>query len=220
MPIDISLFLNQADAALQVFNGLGVTSDGGTASPSRDKLVEATSRMAAAIDSIAPAESRYRKLCAVTLKDHGPASAEAAEKLAGVLRALRADVEAGFLRNHEEVVRAEVFGDFLEMAEHLLSSGYKDPAATLAGGVLEEHLRKLSSRNNIPLNDGNRPKPASRLIDELSKARIINTLEQKQLITLTDLRNKAAHGKYGEYQKQDVRTMIDSIKHLVSKLPA
>lgn len=217
--MDVRLFLAQADAALQSFKDLEQNGDRIGAQP-RDKLVEVAARLASAIDCIAPADSRYRKLCAVTLKDHGSASPDTVSALAGVLRSLRADVSGGFLRTHEEVVRAEVFGDFLEMAEHLLSTGYKDPAATLAGGVLEEHLRKVSKKSNIAVEDGGKAKPASRLIDDLAKSRVINSLEQKQLVSLTDLRNKAAHGRYSEYQSRDVQMMIGSIKYFISKLPA
>jgi hypothetical protein len=64
-------------------------------------------------------------------------------RLQGVLRALRADYEAGRLQSFQELVHADLFSDFLEMAEYFLQEGYKDPAAVIAGGVLEQHLRKL-----------------------------------------------------------------------------
>jgi hypothetical protein len=46
------------------------------------------------------------------------------------------------------MIHGETFSDFLAMAEHLLSAAYKDnaavvAAATIAGGVLEQHLRAL-----------------------------------------------------------------------------
>ena len=51
----------------------------------------------------------------------------------GVLTALRDELEQDLLDDRETLVRAEVFKDFLEMAQHLLEAGYKDPAATLVG---------------------------------------------------------------------------------------
>lgn len=219
MSVDITHFLGHADAALKLFADLQGHDDQLATLPP-ENLVEASSRIAAAIDSIAPPDHRYRKLCAVTLKDFGPADANTVRTLVGILRALRADAEAGFLKRHEEVVRAEVFGDFLEMSDHLVSTGFKDPAATMAGGVLEEHLRKICMKHAIPLNDNGRARPASRLINELAKGGVINSLEQKQLVTLTDLRNKAAHGKYGEYSEQNVRLMIESIRLFIIKFSA
>ena len=37
----------------------------------------------------------------------------------------------------------------LEMAEHLLAADYKDAAAVLGGGVLEEHLRQLCKKQEF-----------------------------------------------------------------------
>jgi hypothetical protein len=36
-------------------------------------------------------------------------------------------------------------------AEHLLGNGYKDPAASLAGAVLEVGMRRLASKHGIAL---------------------------------------------------------------------
>ena len=46
-------------------------------------------------------------------------------------------------------MHAELFADFLEMADYLLSEGYKDPAAVLGGSMLEEHLRQLRQSMDI-----------------------------------------------------------------------
>jgi len=73
------------------------------------------------------------------------------------LRALRADYVAGNLQSVIEIVHADAFADFLDMADYLLQRGYKDAAAVLAGSVLEEHLRKLAKRMVLPL-----PKVAER----------------------------------------------------------
>jgi hypothetical protein len=39
----------------------------------------------------------------------------------------------------------------LTLAEHLLASGYKDPAAMLIGAVLEEGLRRIARREDVTL---------------------------------------------------------------------
>lgn len=56
----------------------------------------------------------------------------------GILRAVKSDLEAGFLQKIKLLVEAELFSDFLDMAEHLLQTGYYSPAASLAGAVLED----------------------------------------------------------------------------------
>jgi hypothetical protein len=68
----------------------------------------------------------------------------------GMLQALRTEYEAGYLQSVVELVHADIFADFLEMAHHLLEQGYKDPAAVVTGSVLESHLHKLCDKNSIP----------------------------------------------------------------------
>ena len=36
-----------------------------------------------------------------------------------------------------------MLADFLEMADYLITEGYKDPATVVAGSGLESHLRKM-----------------------------------------------------------------------------
>jgi hypothetical protein len=50
--------------------------------------------------------------------DFPVAVSEVFRTLAGVLRALRTDYEAGRLQAFAERVRSDLFSDFLEMAEH------------------------------------------------------------------------------------------------------
>ncbi len=70
-----------------------------------------------------------------------------------ILRRLKSDIENGYLRKTANIISAEVFGDFLEMAQHLLGEGYKDPAASLTGAVLEDGLRRIARNNNITVAD-------------------------------------------------------------------
>ncbi len=67
----------------------------------------------------------------------------------GILSAAREELAGGWLTTTKGLVSAEIFSDFLEMAQHLLEEGYKDPAAVMAGSVLEEHLRQLCQRHSL-----------------------------------------------------------------------
>src|ERR1043166_2098428 len=80
----------------------------------------------------------------------GPA-AHYSERAMGILKACRNEIAGGWLFTTKGLVSAEVFGDFISMAEHLLKEGYKDPAAVMVGSVLEEHLRQLCQKNSIPI---------------------------------------------------------------------
>ena len=128
-------------------------------------------------------------------------------RLIGVVETLHADLKGGYLETLSEFLHGEVFGDFLEIADHLLRNGYKDAAAVITGSTLEAHSRQLCQRFGIPIevqdNRGNlRPKKADRMNSDLASASAYNKLDQKNVTAWLDLRNKAAHGQYGEYNSE------------------
>ncbi|MDO9009380.1 MAG: hypothetical protein Q7U80_14270 [Thiobacillus sp.] len=72
-----------------------------------------------------------------------------AERGVAILEAIRSEIAGGWLFTIKGLIIAELFSDFLEMADHLQESGYKDPAAVMIGSVLEEHLRQLCVKHTI-----------------------------------------------------------------------
>lgn len=141
--------------------------------------------------------------------------------LAGIVRALREDVNKGYIHSVEELVHADLFTDFLEMADHLLDEGYKDPAAVLGGGVLEEQLRQLCNGNSISVvHPDGKAKKADQMNSDLAGKGIYQKGDQKSVTAWLDLRNKAAHGKYTEYTKDQVALFIQSIRDFITRNPA
>jgi hypothetical protein len=132
----------------------------------------------------------------------------------GVLRAAKDDYENGHLLELRRLVEADLFDDFLEQAEHLFSKGYHQAAAVIAGCVLEDGLRKLCGRYGVPLSS--RPKLDS-MNAELVKAGAFSKLVQKRITALSDLRNKAAHGEWGDFSQDDVKEMIVSVRRLLEE---
>jgi hypothetical protein len=110
------------------------------------------------------------------------------------------------------IATAEVYADFLEMAEDLLDAGYKDAAAVMIGGVLEEHLRRLCKKNDIASTyekDGKtRNKKADSMNSELAMKGIYNKTDQKWITSALEIRNQAAHGQYAQYDKDQVRNTL------------
>lgn len=127
----------------------------------------------------------------------------------GVLEAAYNDFKEGFLFDMRSLISAELLGDFLEQAEILLREEYYIPAASLAGAVLEDSLRKLSEKNDIEI-------PEKTKIDalniSLAKADIYNKLVQKQITAFADIRNNADHGRYDKFKKEDVEDMIKWVR--------
>ncbi len=139
----------------------------------------------------------------------------------GILNSIKSEIEKGWLVTYKGLVTAEIFSDFLEMAEHLIAERYKDPAAVVIGSTLEEHLRQLALKNKIPTEDTKTgkafPKKADLLNSELSTASAYNKLDLKSVISWLDLRNKAAHGKYSEYTIDQVALMLQGVRDFISR---
>lgn len=143
----------------------------------------------------------------------------------GVVKGLLFDVQAGYVQSIVELVHSETFGDFLEMVGHLHDAGYKDAAAVIAGSTLEAHLRALCAKHNVAADtikpDGTSvPKKAEAMNGDLRSANVYNSLEQKNVTAWLDLRNKAAHGKYLEYTKDQVTLLVDSVRAFMARVPA
>ena len=130
----------------------------------------------------------------------------------GVLQAIREDVANGYLADLRRLVAAEVFTDFLEMAEHLLANGYHHAAASLAGAVLEDGLRRelsatgakatgnLESMNQIALN-----------------LKIYGPLAFKQVKVWIDIRNNADHGNWDLVDALRVESMLRDLPGFLAR---
>jgi len=130
-------------------------------------------------------------------------------QMVGVARAIKHDLDNGFLIQFKALVQADVFADFIEMGEYLLNGGYKDAAAVIIGSVLEDSLRKLADANGIPITQSTgQPLTIEPLNVALSKQEVYSKLVQKQITSWAHIRNKAAHGEFDEYNKEQVQMML------------
>ena len=177
-------------------------------------------RCIAAVERVSGKQSPYFRMVQHIQDEPGRPSLKL-HRLIGVVTGLLSDLDNDYLRTLGEVLRADVFADYLEMSRHLLDSGYKDAAAVLSGSTLEVHLRKLCNKANIPIVDGNgKPRKAHVLNSELYKARVYGNLEQQSVTSWLALRNSAAHGHYSEYSEDEVRVFIAGIHGFLTRHPA
>lgn len=189
---------------------------------SEARQLQVATAIAEAIRQYAPRGSVYRQhLAGVSAIIPTGDGLEIHLNLIGVLRALRQAYEDGYLDTVAELIRADTFSDLLEQADYLLSEGYKDAAAVMIGGVLEEHLRRFSAKNNLPVTDANdKPLTGGALNDSLAKADVYGKLEQKTVTAWLDLRNKAAHAKYSEYDKRQVEYLLLGVRDFLGRFSA
>ena len=129
-----------------------------------------------------------------------------------VLQSVKEDIQSGYLTDTRTLISAEIFDDFLNMADHLLECGYKDPAASLCGAVLEDGLRRIASNAGVNLRN---QEDLSSLNHKCADAGIYNRLVQKKIQVWGDIRNNADHGKFNEYSQQDVEDMLKEVRQFL-----
>ncbi len=144
---------------------------------------------------------------------------------AEILKRLKIFVDEGWSVGIRNLISAEIFVDFLEMAEYFQNEGYKDPAAVIAGSVLEKHLRDLCIANEIPITKTDSAGStvslkAGQINTDLAKHSVYNILEQQSVTAWLALRNNAAHGKYEAYDKSQVKNMLGGIRDFIIRNPA
>jgi len=182
-----------------------------------EKMTELLSSAQAAISRYAPSNSAYRDEVNF---EGGVANHYRLPCLIGAIEALREDYKAGALAPIQELIRAEVFDDFLEMGEHLLDQGYKDPAAVVIGSVLEQHLRKICDRATISTQLDGKPKKADLLNSELATKKVYEKLDHKSVTAWLNLRNDAAHGHYDKYGAEQVRLLLLGVRDFINRTRA
>jgi hypothetical protein len=142
-----------------------------------------------------------------------------------MIEVVREEIDAGWLDNVRALIAADIFSNILEMADYLLSEGYKDAAAVLIGGSLEGHLRALATRHGIATHAPDksgvpRPRKAEMLNQDIHKKGVYALGDQKQVTAWLDLRNDAAHGHHGKYTGEQVRLMQQGVANFIVRVPA
>ena len=183
-------------------------------------LAQVRTSLVTAIERLAPTGTYYYSSLGIALKDYGFYNHDIIPVLVGIVQALKTAHESGYLYDIQELIHAEIFSDFLDMGDYLLKEGYKDPAAVIIGGVLEEHLRKLCLKNSIDIPRNNGPRKADAMNADLSKSKVYNLLDHKNITAWLDLRNKAAHGQYTEYTQDQVELALQGIRDFIARFPA
>lgn len=132
----------------------------------------------------------------------------------GVFRAAYDDYVGGWNAQVRELVAGEVFTDFLDMTQHLLKNRFHVPAASLAGAVLEDALRRLHARH---IGEWEGESKISRLNDALRKADVYPQPVWREIQSWADIRNNADHGCFGDVDGQQVKRMMDGIGAFIAK---
>ena len=131
-----------------------------------------------------------------------------------ILRRVRDDYAKGYLKDLRELAAAEVFGDFLDMADHLHTNGYHIPAASIAGAVLGDSLRRLHLKH---IGQWKGDSSISKLNDALRKAEVYRQAMWRQIQAWGDIRNDADHGHFDKVDDQQVKLMVPGIRDFIAR---
>jgi hypothetical protein len=175
-------------------------------------------RLAHAIERYAPPNSYYLEEAREAFTN---IDTKACYRLSHALAQLREDYEKGYTRHFEELINASVFSDFLEMSQYLFDENFEIAAAVIAGSVLEEHLRKLAAKHGIALTSAKgRPRSVDELGIDLVKASAFAETRRKIIVGWYGQRTAAAHGNYGDVERDEVGRMIPGIREFIDNYPA
>lgn len=220
------LFNEQIEIILEIYKSNQDLQTIGAKNSKTDELVSnLITRINALVKRITGTDSEYYKQAErITYEAKYKFAVRRLIQLIGVLKGLHQDLNAGYLKSLSELIRADIFSKYIDMAKYLFEEGYKDPAAVIAGSTLEEHLRKLCIKNGITIemmsNDKLRPKKADTMNSDLTKQKIYSKLDQKSVTAWLGLRNQAAHGKYSEYDDNQVKLMMMGVRDFIVRNPA
>jgi len=145
--------------------------------------------------------------------------------LLGVTLRLKAQVE--ILRSAESrlesslfdlrrLLRAEMFDSELDACRELAAHGFFRASGTIAGVVLERHLRQTAANHGLTLR---RTEPTINDYNErLKKAGLLDLPEWRRIQRLADLRNLCVHDKGREPTGEEVSELIEGVSKIIKTL--
>lgn len=221
MPFDPSAAVSEIDQVMQAFTATRRRSHYDDLSDlPYDEVVEVGTLMASTLQRLGPPGTIYRTQGEAVGRNVTAHASRVAKTAPGLLRALREEFSKGRYRFLDEVIRQDVFGDFLAMAENLVHDA-PDAAAVLAGGVLEEHLRKLATRAGVDPNSANgKGKAVENLAADLVKANVLRSSDHKSITSWYALRTDPAHGRFRQHIGPEIAAMIQGVRAFLERSPA
>lgn len=132
------------------------------------------------------------------------------------LKSLRDAVDQGLLTSIESGLRANIHDDFMEQACQLIKSRYHIAAMVLIGGVLENHLQKMSQKHELTWDGSG----SISTYNDLLKDEEYDTSVWRRIQAIGDRRNKAAHGNGKDIKSDDVKEDHKYIQRFLADYPA
>lgn len=162
---------------------------------------------------VAPNPTSGHRIQALSASAFGSIDAQV-RNMAGVLKALLEDVDAGVVTSIANAARGEVFDDFLDHAEHYLKGNKVQQAGVIAGVVFEDTIRRACERHQV----GQKGIALDKLISELEKKELLTGVKAKRARAAAAVRTSATHAQWDEFERTDVESAIKTTRELIEQL--
>lgn len=158
-------------------------------------------------------DTPYRqKADRIASANHGYTIHESVGELSAVLKSLLSDADAGLLASVADQARAETFDNFLDHAEAYVREGLKNESGAIAGSVFEDTIRRVCRKHGIE-EKGQR---MDDLISALSARGEFSPVKAKRARAAADVRTKASHAQWDEFELDDVRATVEFTRELIA----
>lgn len=132
-------------------------------------------------------------------------------EFASVLSSFLKDGDAGLLASVADQARAEAFDDFLDHAIHYLRNSKKHESGVIAGVVFEDAFRRVCRKLGI----AEKGEKLDALVSELASRNELTPVKVKRARAAADVRTKATHAQWDDFELDDVRSTIEFTRDLI-----
>jgi hypothetical protein len=159
----------------------------------------------------APDAPYRKKVDRIAEASHGYGAHDAVREVSLVLINLLRDADAGMLATVADQARAETFDDFLDHASYYLKNSRKQEAAVIAGVVFEDATRRVCRKLGI----AEKGEKLDTLISVLATRGEFTGVKAKRARAAADVRTRATHAQWDEFELEDVRATIELARELI-----
>lgn len=113
----------------------------------------------------------------------------------------------------ENRIQYNIFSNELEAAQHLFKNKYIRPAGVIAGVALESHLKYVCQiKPNITIK---KKDTLGNFIEHLRTNQYIDSIMDRKLLRLTDIRNLCGHKRDREPTEAEVQELITGVAQIL-----
>jgi len=166
------------------------------------------------LNMITPKGSAYDEAISIQNAHYreGWSTADIVDVLSEYLSVMMEDIDNGILASIIYRAKGETYDDFLEHAKAYMNDGKARESGVIAGVVFEDTIRQICSKNGID----EKGQKLDALITQLQQRTILTIVKAKRARASADVRTKATHAQWDQFDLGDVKSTIDFTENLIA----